>query len=95
MNKEREGNTMRYEGHRRLYRSRDGIVWGVCQGVADWMEIPVGIIRTICVVSLILSGVFPMALIYAVAALVLPPEPVYRTRAYGSSEQRWERRFYQ
>ncbi len=80
---------------RKLYRSRDGIIWGVCQGLADWLGISVSIIRTICLVTFVLSGFFPIAGFYAVAALVLPVEPVSETHHhYYSKERDWERRFH-
>jgi phage shock protein C len=81
---------------RRLYRSRNGIIWGVCQGFSDWSGISVGVVRTVAVVSFILSGFFPVAFLYAGAALILPVEPVTQTHNhyYGSSERDWERRFY-
>jgi phage shock protein PspC (stress-responsive transcriptional regulator) len=86
---------MRYES-RRLYRSGNGIIWGVCQGFSDWSGISVGIVRTICVVSFILSGFFPVAFLYAAAALILPVEPACETHHHyhGTSESDWDRRFY-
>lgn len=78
-----------------LYRSRDGIIWGVCQGVANWLEVPVGVIRAICIISFILSGFLPVAGIYAAAAVLLPLEPTrgYSSRYYNT-ERDWDNRFY-
>ncbi|MGM0431178.1 MAG: PspC domain-containing protein [Spirochaetota bacterium] len=80
---------------KRLYRSRDGIIWGVCQGLANWLEIPVGIVRGICILSFILSGFLPIAGLYAAAAVLLPLEPArgFSSRYYNT-EHDWDRRFY-
>ncbi len=86
---------MRYSTRRRLYRSRSGIIWGVCQGLADWLEVPVGVVRTICIVILVLSGFFPLAAIYALAALLIPVEPVaQKSYHYSFHEHDWDRKFY-
>lgn len=85
---------MRYYHGRRLYRSRDGIIWGVCQGLADWMDVQAGIIRAIALVIFVLSGFFPIAGIYAVAALVMPLEPADTAYRHDHREYDWERRFY-
>lgn len=85
---------MRYGYRRRLYRSRDGIIWGVCQGLADYFEVPVGILRTIAVVSFILTGFFPVGVIYALAALILPLEPIYGTSSRSYREHSWDHRYH-
>ncbi len=93
MNKE---NTMRHTATRkRLYRSRNGIIWGVCQGLADWLEVSVGIVRTICIVILVLSGFFPLAAIYALVALLIPVEPAtHKSYNYSFHEHNWDSKFY-
>ncbi|AEC01376.1 PspC domain-containing protein [Parasphaerochaeta coccoides] len=59
----------------RLYRSRYGEVFGVCKGLADWRELPVRTVRLICILIMVFSGFFPFALIYFIAALILPLNP--------------------
>ena len=61
---------------RYLYRSRHGWIFGVCQGLADYMEISVTRIRIIFIVFFILSGLFPIALIYLLASILISPEPM-------------------
>lgn len=56
----------------RLKRSRHGLIAGVCQGISDWSGIPVGLIRIAAIISLILSGFFPVGLIYVILAIMLP-----------------------
>ena len=70
----------------RLYRSRRGKIFGVCQGIADWRDLPVDLLRLIVAVSIFVTGVFPGIVIYALVALFLPLEPGYRTY-YEESEE--------
>jgi phage shock protein C len=79
-------------GRNKLYRSRKGTVFGVCQGIADWREIPVGTLRFIVAVSILVTGLFPGLLIYALVALLLPLEPGYGT--YYDSEDRMGKNFH-
>ena len=59
---------------RKLRRSRDGIIWGVCKGVADWIDAPVGMVRIIYLALLIVTGFFPFGLAYILAAFLIPIE---------------------
>ncbi len=61
---------------RRLYRSRDGAIFGVCRGIADYSDISLFWIRFICIAIFIFSGFFPLAFIYLIAAILMKPEPV-------------------
>jgi len=72
---------------KKLYRSRRGKLFGVCQGIADWRDLPVDILRAIVAVSIIVTGIFPGIIIYALVALFLPLEPGYGTY-YEESEER-------
>ena len=63
-------------GRRGIYRSRNGIVLGVCQGVAEYFDLSTFWVRTGAVITLLLSGFWPMVGIYLVAALLMKPEPV-------------------
>lgn len=60
---------------RRIYRSRHGELLGVCQGIADWRELPVGPIRLLMIIIAISTAVFPVLLIYIIAGILLPLEP--------------------
>ena len=59
-----------------LYRSRTGLIVGVCKGVAQYFDFSVFWMRAIAVVLLIVSGIWPMLIVYVVAALLMKPEPV-------------------
>jgi phage shock protein C len=75
--------------NRTLYRSRHGWVFGVCQGLSNYLDISAFWIRIATVIAVMLSGFFPMVLIYIVAAIFLRPAPIVQP----SSPEDWE--FYQ
>lgn len=70
MNRYRHGNS------RRFYRSRNGVIFGVCSGLAKYFDFNVFWIRAICVLFLFLSGLWPILGIYILASLIMKPEPV-------------------
>lgn len=59
---------------RGLRRSRNGILFGVCQGFADWLEIPAWPLRLGVLVAFVFSGFWPVGALYLVAAIVMKPE---------------------
>lgn len=61
---------------RRLYRSRKGMIFGVCQGLSDYLNLKVLWVRIIAVTILIFTGIWPIVIIYLVAALLMKPEPI-------------------
>ncbi len=61
---------------RGIYRSRDGIVLGVCKGLAEYFDLSVFWVRVGMVISLLLSGLWPVIGIYIIAALLMKPKPV-------------------
>lgn len=62
--------------HGGLYRSRNGIILGVCRGVAEYFDFSVFWARTIVFVLFLFSGFWPIAVLYFIAALLMKPEPV-------------------
>lgn len=57
------------------YRSRNGLILGVCRGLSDYMDFPVFWIRLIALIFL--SGSGGMAIfIYFVIGILMKPEPV-------------------
>ncbi len=58
-----------------IYRSRQGVLLGVCRGIADYFDIKVFWVRAIMVIIFLLSGFWPVIGIYLVAALLMKPEP--------------------
>ncbi len=60
----------------RLYRSRHGMIFGVCQGLAQYLNLKVFWVRTTAVIILIFTGIWPTVVIYLAAALLMKPEPI-------------------
>lgn len=58
-----------------LYRSRNGIILGVCRGIADHFDFSAFWIRAILIVVFILTGFWPIIGIYILAALLMKSEP--------------------
>lgn len=61
---------------RRLYRSRDGLLLGVCKGLARYFNFRVLWIRLILIFLFIVSGFWPIVILYFIASLIMKPEPV-------------------
>ena len=75
---------------RGLYRSRDGIILGVCRGIADYFSFSVFWIRAIVVAVFIFTGFWPIIGIYILAALLMKSEPGVPGRS-GSKENSYGR----
>jgi phage shock protein C len=58
------------------YRARDGLLLGVCKGCAQYLEFSAFWLRLIAVVLMFFTGIWPMIIVYFVAALIMKPEPV-------------------
>ncbi|GMV91403.1 MAG: hypothetical protein AMXMBFR82_11810 [Candidatus Hydrogenedentota bacterium] len=61
---------------KRLYRSRSGMIFGVCKGMAEYLDFPVGGLRLIAILLSLFTGIWPLVGAYIIAALILKPEPV-------------------
>jgi phage shock protein C len=59
-----------------LYRSRNGIILGVCRGIAEYFDFSVFWVRAIVLILLFVSGFWPIMILYFIAALLMKPEPV-------------------
>jgi phage shock protein C len=68
----------RYTERRRggIYRSRSGMIFGVCKGLAEHFSVSVFWTRVVTVVAFLLSGIWPVGVLYILAALLMKPEPV-------------------
>ncbi len=66
-----------YSNRRGIYRSRDGVILGVCRGIADFFDISVFWVRLGIIIVFLLSGFWPVIGIYLVAALLMKPEPIH------------------
>jgi len=63
-----------------LYRSRRGLLLGVCRGIAEYFGFSVFWTRVAAVILLFLTGLWPMTGIYFLAALIMKPEPIMPLR---------------
>lgn len=77
----------------RLYRSRNGMIFGVCQGIADWRDLPVGYIRLGVVIALVMTGFFPVGVLYIAAGMLLPVEPREGKSDYYERDSRGRREY--
>jgi phage shock protein PspC (stress-responsive transcriptional regulator) len=60
----------------RLYRSvHDRVLAGVCGGLAQRLGVDPSLVRVACVVVALLSGIFPILIVYVIMAVVVPEEP--------------------
>ena len=67
----------RFEREKRgLYRARDGKIFGVCKGIANYLDISVCWTRVFVVVIALFTSVWPAILVYALAAILIKPEPI-------------------
>ncbi len=74
------------QGSSRIYRSRRGVILGVCRGLAEHLDVSVFWVRMIAVVILISTGFWPVAGLYLLAALILKPEPVLPLQTAGEQD---------
>jgi phage shock protein C len=59
-----------------LYRSRNGAILGVCRGIAEYFDFSLFWVRAITVLLFVFSGIWPIMILYFLAALLMKPEPV-------------------
>ena len=63
-------------GDRRIYRSRRGILLGVCRGLAEHFDLSVFWVRVTVLLVFLFTGFWPVGVIYIIAGLMLKPAPV-------------------
>lgn len=71
---------------RGLYRSRRGILFGVCRGLADYFDLSANALRAVAVLLFLLTGFFPVVVAYLAAAFILRPEPALPFRDTADRE---------
>jgi phage shock protein C len=84
MTKHRSTNT-----YRTPYRARDGMIFGVCKGIARYADVSTFWIRFAAVIAIMLTAFWPMLLIYILTAIIMKPEPIIEPE----NAEDWE--FYQ
>ena len=58
-----------------LYRSRNGVILGVCRGCARYLDVSVFWTRVVAVCLLVFTGFWPTMIVYFGLALLMKPEP--------------------
>jgi len=59
-----------------IYRSRNGVVLGVFKGIADYFDLNVRVLRILAIIVFFISGIWPIVILYFLAAFLMKPEPV-------------------
>lgn len=57
---------------KRLTRGNPRKLFGVCAGVADYLEVDPVVVRVVWIIASALTGGFPGVVAYILAALVMP-----------------------
>jgi len=94
------------KSHGGIYRSRSGVIFGVCRGLAEHFDFSVFWARAIAVIFLLMSGFWPAIGLYLIATMLLKPAPVVPleteaeqefydsyTHSRGMAARRLKRRF--
>ena len=69
-----------------IYRSRKGVIFGVCRGVAEHFDFSVLWARVIAVIFLFVSGFWPAIGLYLIATLLMKPAPVIPLKTEDEQE---------
>ena len=65
----------RFRDNSGIYRSRNGLLFGVCRGIAEYFDFSVFWIRAIAIILFIFTGFWPLIGIYLLAALLMKSDP--------------------
>ncbi len=57
----------------------DKIIFGICSGIAKYLEWDKTIVRIIMVLFLVFTGFFPITLLYIIAYFIMPVDPYSNT----------------
>jgi phage shock protein C len=69
-----------------MYRSRSGIILGVCRGIAEYFDFSIFWTRAVALILLFFTGLWPIVFLYFIAALIMKPEPVLPLRTNDQQE---------
>jgi phage shock protein C len=70
----------------KIYRSRNGVIFGVCRGLAEHFDFSVVWARIIAIFFLFVTGFWIAIGIYLLAALLLKPAPVIPLKTEAEQE---------
>jgi phage shock protein C len=79
----------RAHGRGRLYRSNNGLIFGVCGGIAEHFDLPAWAVRLICAILMLLLLPPAGLVIYVVLGFILPKRPAH-SPAGGPDEAFWD-----
>ncbi|HID30365.1 MAG TPA: PspC domain-containing protein [Desulfobacterales bacterium] len=69
-----------------MHRSRNGVILGVCRGIAEYFDFSIFWTRAIVVILFLVSGLWPITGLYFLAALLMKPEPVIPVQSEDEEE---------
>ncbi|BBD06787.1 envelope stress response membrane protein PspC [Desulfovibrio ferrophilus] len=69
-----------------LYRSRNGRFLGVCQGLAEYFDLPVFWVRVLTALFVLFTGLWPGVAVYFIAAFLMKLEPVVQPQSSSERE---------
>jgi phage shock protein C len=69
-----------------IYRSRNGVIFGVCRGMADHFDFSILWARVIAIIFLLVTGFWPAIGIYLIATLLMKPAPVIPIKTEAEQE---------
>ena len=69
-----------------FYRSRNGMILGVCKGIAEYFDFSIFWARILAVFLFLISGFWPAGALYFIGALLMKPEPVMPFHHDGEEE---------
>ncbi|MGD8563439.1 MAG: envelope stress response membrane protein PspC [Desulfarculaceae bacterium] len=75
-----------FSSRKGIYRSRHGLVLGVCRGLAEYFDLSVKWVRILTLVAFIFTGFWPVGLLYLILGLILKPAPVIRPASEAEEE---------
>jgi phage shock protein C len=69
-----------------IYRSRSGVIFGVCRGLAEHFDFSILWARIIAIFCLLITGFWPAIGLYLIAALLMKPAPVIPIKTDAEQE---------
>ena len=80
------------DGRHRLYRARDGMILGVCRGIARYRDLPVAAVRIAMILLTVFTGFWPGAALYFLAGFLMDLEPALPPEL-NEEQQEWLRKY--
>lgn len=73
---------------KQLTKSRDKVMSGVLGGFAEYFSIDATLLRVIFAAAVVFTGVFPMVILYIIAAIVMPEPSSHNRYEYRDNDDR-------